>query len=188
METFLLFVIYSFFGCVLEDGYHLLINGKYMSKRTLINLPLCPVYGISCILLSALNRPHDSVILLFCTGFVAVSSVELAFYLMSQKLYGVRMWDYSGLKYQFMGGISLKYSIMWGILNIVFARVADPVFRNGVAAIGYNVKPLLCAFVAVYLCADVKQTHIELKKFKNGEESLVSTKLKYIKLNNSQTV
>ena len=37
MEVFLLFMLYSFFGCVLEEGYHFLLNGRYMSKRMLLN-------------------------------------------------------------------------------------------------------------------------------------------------------
>ncbi len=184
MEAFLLFMLYSFFGCVLEDAYYFALHRRYMSKRMLINLPLCPVYGISCLLLEMANRSGDSAVLLFCTGFVVVSAAELVFYLVSQRAYGVRMWDYSGLRFQFMGGISLVYSVMWGVCNIFFARVLDPMCRRWITSLPHIGKLLAAAFLAAYLYADLKQTHLELKKLSKGEESLIPTKLKYIKSNN----
>ncbi len=184
MEIFLLFVLYSFFGCILEEVYYFVLHREYMSKRMLINLPLCPVYGIACLLLGTANRQDDSAAMLFCTGFLVVSATELAFYLVSRRVYGVRLWDYSGLRFQLMGGISLVYSVMWGFCNIFFAKVLDPMCRVWVGALPQSAKLLLTAFLAAYLYADLKQTHIELKKFSSGEKSLISDKLKYIKLNN----
>lgn len=184
MEVFLLFVLYSFFGCVLENAYYYALHGKYISKRTLINLPLCPVYGIATLALWAVNGKTENPLLLFANGFFTVSAVELAFYLISQKVYAVKWWDYSGQRVNFMGGISLFYSILWGLLNILFARLLHPVCYGWIAALPRNAKLLCGLFLAVYIISDLKATHRELVKRKNGEDNCISEKFLYLKHNN----
>ena len=183
MEVFLLFALYSFFGCVLEDGYGYARTGRYVSKRTLINLPLCPVYGIAGVTLAAVNSTTNPAVL-FLNGFFAVSAVELAFYLISQRVYGIKWWDYSGLKFNFMGGISLYYSAMWGLLNIVFALWVHPFFSAWVTGMPHAAKLITGMFAIVYILSDVRETHAELMKYKHGEKSLVTERFLYIKNDN----
>ncbi len=184
MEVFLLFVLYSFFGCVLENLYHFLLHKEYISKRTLIKLPLCPVYGIAALVLLAVNGETQNPLLLFANGFFAVSAVELCFYLVSERIYNIKWWDYSARKMNFMGGVSAFYSVLWGFLNIIFALWVHPVCGGWIFALSGNAKLLCGLFLAVYLVADVKETHRELIKRKNGESNAVSETLLYLKYNN----
>lgn len=183
MEVFLLFVLYSFFGCVLEDAYYFLLHGRYVSKQTMLTLPLCPVYGAAAIVLAAVNNTKSPV-LLFVNGFLAVSAVELGFYLVSERLYGIKWWDYSHLRVNLFGGVSLFYSCMWGLLNILFGLYAHPVCAAWVHHLGTGEKMLAGVFAAVYFLADLKQTHKELIKYKNGIKSLVTEKFQCIRDNN----
>ncbi len=183
MEVFLLFTIYSFFGCVMEDAYAYALSGRYVSKRTLLNLPLCPVYGIAAVMLAAVNTMANPIIL-FLNGFFIVSAVELAFYLISERIYGIKWWDYSGLKINFMGGISLFYSTMWGFLNIGFALWVHPYFAAWVRGLPHTAKLITGLFAAVYVLGDVRETHAELMKHKRGGKSLVTERFLYIKDNN----
>lgn len=185
MELFLLFVLYSFFGCVLENIYYYIHHGKYVSKRTLLNLPLCPVYGIAALTLAAADKGiENNLFLLFVTGFLAVSAVELAFYLACRRVYGIKWWDYSGMRINLMGGVSLYYSVMWGVLNIAFIKLVHPYCAAAVQMMSRTSKMYLSLFLGVYLLADLRQTHSELIKYKNGEKSLVPEKFLYLLNNN----
>lgn len=184
MELFLFFVLYSFFGCVLENVYYLVLHKKYISKRTLLSLPLCPVYGVACLVLLIVNGTTQNIFVLFLNGFFAVSAVELLFYLISDRLYGVKWWDYSEHRINLMGGVSLCYSIMWGLLNIVFAWVIHPAVRVWILSVPRLLKLYAGLFLAVYFLADLKETHNELLKHKKGEKSLVFEKFSYLKVNN----
>lgn len=184
MEVFLLFVLYSFFGCVLENIYHFLLHKEYISKRTLINLPLCPVYGIAALVLWAVNGGTRSPLLLFVNGFLSVSAVELCFYLVSIWAYDIKWWDYSCRKMNFMGGISLFYSLLWGGLNIVFAQVVHPLCRGWIFSLPRNTRLLCGLFMAVFLVADLKETHRELIKRKRGESNIINEKFLYLGRNN----
>lgn len=183
MEVFLLFILYSFFGCVMEDVYHFVLNGQYISKRTMLNLPLCPVYGIAAIVLSVVNNTKNPM-LLFVNGFFAVSAVELMFYLVSKRIYGIKWWDYSNHRINLFGGISLKYSVLWGTINIVFALVVHPACKMWINSLPNMSKLLLGVFAAVYFRSDLKTTHRELLKYKMGAENLAVEKFRYIKNNN----
>lgn len=183
MEVFLLFLLYSFFGCVLEDIYNYILHGGYVSKRTMLGLPLCPVYGMAALTLSAVNA-SDNPAILFANGFFAVSAVELAFYLISDRVYGIKWWDYSGRKFNIFGGICLMYSLMWGVVNIFFALFVRPVCEMWVHGMSTDKKIILATFGAVYFFADLRKTHIELKRYKNGEKTVIFDKFKYIKRKN----
>lgn len=183
MEVFLLFMLYSFFGCVLEDVYHLVISGRYVSKRTMLSLPLCPVYGAAAIVLAAVNNT-DNPILLFVNGFFAVSAVELMFYLISERIYGIKWWDYSNLRINLFGGISLAYSVMWGMINIVFALFVHPACSVWIKTLPNTAKLFGGVFSAVYFWSDLKETHRELLKYKIGAENRINEKFRYIKNNN----
>lgn len=180
MEVFLLFVLYSFFGCVLEDGYYLARKRKYVSKRTLISLPLCPVYGVAMLTLGEVNGNTENPLFLFLNGFLAVSAVELAFFIISKELYDIKWWDYSKSKVNLMGGVNLFYSCTWGALNIIFAKTVQPLSRAWLATLPRAVKTVLGVFLAVYLFSDIKKTHLELLKRKRGNDNVIDAKFLYL--------
>lgn len=180
MEAFLLFLIYSLFGCGLEELYNFLLSGEYMSKRTLLKLSLCPVYGIAGLVLLGVNLTENP-ILLFFNGFFAVSAVELAFFLLSERIYGIRWWDYSAYKFNLFGGICFFYSVIWGVLNIFLALILNPFLVSAVYSVEPGVKLLLGIFSGVYLAADIRDTHRELMKRKRGEKNTISRYFLYIK-------
>lgn len=184
MEVFLLFALYSFFGCVLEDAYFLLLHRRYVSKRTLLNLPLCPVYGVAAIVLMSVNGDTQNPIILFINGFLTVSAVELSFFLVSEKMYNIRWWDYSGYKLNFMGGICIFYSVIWGVLNIIFAKALHPAVNRWISGFSDAEGLLWGLFLAIYIFADFKETHKELVKHKNGEVNRIFEKFVYLKRNN----
>ncbi len=184
MEVFLFFAIYAFLGCAAENVYHLILHKRYVSKRTLLTLPMCPIYGIAALLLLAVNGKTQNLLLLFCAGFLTVSAAELIFYLISLRVYGIKWWDYSDLKINFMGGVSLFYSTLWGILNIVFAKILHPAVAEFIGAIPENTKILCGIFLMVFFAADAENTHKELLKYKKGEKNLIKSNFLYLKNNN----
>lgn len=183
MEDFLLFLVYSLFGCVLEDAYNFMHTGEYVSKRTLLTLPLCPVYGLAGIMLAAVNRTENPMGL-FMNGVCAVSALELAYYLISLRVYGIKWWDYSAHKFNLYGGICPYYSVMWGLINIPFALWIHPSVSVWVSGLTQNTRLIAGAFAGVYVLADMKRTHAELLKYKNGEKNLITERFLYIKSNN----
>jgi uncharacterized protein len=60
--------------------------------------------------------------------WIGTTLFELLSGFLAEKLFGRRLWDYSDLKYQFRGLISLRYSIYWIILSFCFELLLFPLY------------------------------------------------------------
>lgn len=121
------FFIFSASGWILETLYSRLTYGRFISKQTLLTLPLCPIYGTGAVLFDVFLTPvADSVILLFCGGFLLASSLELTVFLLSEKFFDIKWWDYSENFANLMGGVSAFYSLAWGLLSVIAVKFLIP--------------------------------------------------------------
>ena len=56
---------------------------------------------------------------------LAVTSVEFIFGIVFNIILRMQVWDYSGVPFNFLGQICLLYTVIWGILGLVFVPLAD---------------------------------------------------------------
>lgn len=123
---FLLFIIYSFVGWVIEiitEYYH---HKRFVNRGFLIG-PYCPIYGAaSVIMILFLNKYIDDPIALFVMALVICSIIEyLASYVM-EKLFNARWWDYSNNKFNINGRICLETMIPFGFGGLLLMYFINP--------------------------------------------------------------
>lgn len=124
------FVVYSFAGWIIEELYCLWVTGGFKTDGFLIG-PFKPMYGITGVLLILFSRYFDKnivVILILC--FLVPSIVEGVSGYGLKMLFGKQYWDYSILKYNFYGLVSLKFSIYWMLLSFVGLYFVEPIVYN----------------------------------------------------------
>ena len=56
---------------------------------------------------------------------VAVTAIELLFGVIFNITLGMQVWDYSGMKFNFLGQICPQFSLMWVGLSLIFLPLAD---------------------------------------------------------------
>ena len=56
---------------------------------------------------------------------LAVTSVEFIFGIVFNIILRMQVWDYSGVPLNFLGQICLLYTVIWGILGLIFVPLAD---------------------------------------------------------------
>lgn len=139
---FLLFLIYSFIGWIMEVGCKLVERKKIINRGFLIG-PYCPIYGSGAILITLLLKNFiNQPVLLFITAIVICGILEyLTSYLM-EKIFHLRWWDYSRRKFNINGRICLNTIIPFGILGMVIMYIANPFFFKllyAIPAIGLNI-------------------------------------------------
>lgn len=177
MDYILYFFIFSFLGWVLETVYASVLHRRYISKQTLIRLPMCPVYGLGAVAMIITLRPvSDSWILLFCGGFFVASSVEYLIALYYEHYFSVSWWDYRNDQGNLNGKVCAKLSLIWGIMAIVFFEIIFPFTEQLVLQTSSYLKLLLCVFLILYFYRDYRDTLREIKKFSGGEPSLAKGK------------
>lgn len=157
-EIVWLFFVYSFLGWAME-----VVHGVY-GKRKLINHGflngiVCPVYGFSMVFLSVfLDSLREGWFYLFLGCMIVSSVIELITGVILEKVFQIRMWDYSNMKFQVGGYVCLKYAILWGILGMLLIKLANPFFLSIIHEIPQLVGEILLIVFNILLVVDTVTT------------------------------
>lgn len=121
------FTIFSIIGLIIETTYCYITSGQIESRKGLIIGPFCPIYGLGAgAIIAAFGNTNKNAKELFIQGFLFGSIVEYTISFALEAIYGMRFWEYSYLKYNLNGRISLVYSIFWGILTAILIKYISP--------------------------------------------------------------
>lgn len=124
------FIIYSFMGWIIEEVYCFCITGKFKEDGFLIG-PFKPMYGITVSILIILKNyfsDYTTLILIFC--FFTPSIIEYISGYLLKEIFNKVYWDYSNLKYNFKGLVSLKFSISWTLMTFFGLKYIEPSLLN----------------------------------------------------------
>ena len=152
---FLLYFIYSIIGWFLEIGLAFYEHKKFVNRGFLIG-PYCPIYGVGCLLLTILlskyiNEP--GVIFAFSI-FICATLEYLTSYLM-EKIFKLRWWDYSNMKFNINGRICLETLIPFGIIGVLVVKYISPFLINTVNSINFNVLVIINIIILSILITDI---------------------------------
>ncbi len=117
-KLFIGFIVFSFLGWCLEVAYGLVFSKRFINRGFLIG-PLCPIYGVGCVLLYLLlGGLAKNPIILALASMVICSVLEyFASYIM-ERIFKTRWWDYSNKKFNINGRICLEMAVPFGLLGL----------------------------------------------------------------------
>jgi len=155
---FLLLMLYSFLGWCGEMVYCSIGQRRLCEKRGFLNGPLCPIYGHGALLvLCVLHGGCASPIWTFALGAVLTSAVEYVTSFAMERLFHMRWWDYSKMKFNINGRVCLLNSLLFGLACVLLCHVIHPAVEWRVAYLVLRTKagiPLAMALSLVYF-ADI---------------------------------
>ncbi|MFU7517582.1 putative ABC transporter permease [Clostridium sp. HCS.1] len=124
------FILYSAVGFFIEGVYSYIINGTF-KKEGFLKGPYKPMYGIAFTILVLLDYYYNLSILTRVIVYLIVpTSIEFISGYLLLKIFNERYWDYSDLKFNFMGLITLKFTIYWAVLCYIGIRFFQPTINN----------------------------------------------------------
>lgn len=144
------FLLYSFGGYLLEKAFAYAAHAKNQTRKCLLLLPLCPVYGLGMTAVLALPEPLRTGPVLLLTGAAVTTAVEYAYHWVCEAALGVQFWDYTGVPGNLHGRVCLRASACWGVL----AAAALWLFQPGVAALAARVPPVVTLAAMLVFTAD----------------------------------
>lgn len=152
---FLLFIIYSFIGWLLEVIYGLITRKKFINCGFLIG-PICPIYGFSAIfiIIYLVKYKNDPIVVFILGAFICTLLEYITSYLM-EKLFKVRWWDYSNFKFNINGRVCLYFSSMFGIGAILTICFINPIIINIVNLIPNTLMIIISIILLVLFLLDV---------------------------------
>jgi len=124
------FIIYSFIGWIIEETYSFIITGKF-KKDGFLNGPFKPMYGIAVTFLILCNEILDiNGIPLILLCFLIPTTVEYISGCTLKHIFNKIYWDYSDLKYNIHGFVTLKFSLYWTLLSFIGIYFLQPAVYN----------------------------------------------------------
>lgn len=125
-EYFLLFIIYSFIGWFMELIYAGIIDKKITNRGFLIG-PICPIYGVGCVLIIILLSDFKSHPLgLFTLAIVIASILEYFTSYFMEKMFKARWWNYTQNKFNINGRICLETMVPFGLIACLVMYIVNP--------------------------------------------------------------
>jgi uncharacterized membrane protein len=120
------FIYYSFLGYLVEKAYARATGAEKQTRKCLLLLPLCPVYGLAMAALLAMPEPLLRSWRVIVTGAVVTTAVEYGVHWAYEALLHVHFWDYTGVRGNLKGRVCLPFTLAWGALSAVAVWLFQP--------------------------------------------------------------
>lgn len=171
-----IFCLFSVVGWVLELGFRSITTKKLVNPGFMTGC-VVPLYGFGAVILNLVCNlfvPIESeykVIIIFVLSIILLSILECITGYILLKFFKLRLWDYSKLKYNYKGFICLEFSILWGLLSLIFYTFVFPwineFYMNFVSnSVGLFLLGLFVGIFLIDLCVSINLLN-KLTKYAN---------------------
>lgn len=164
---FLLFVLYSFGGWIVECIWTYFMKRKLENRGFLFG-PICPIYGVGSLICVLLIGPlHLSWPLEFLLMVVLCDIIEYITSVVLEKIYNVRWWDYTTASVLHLNGrISLETSIGFGVGGIFILHLIQPFFLNLLSLLNLPALLVTSSILFIIFVADILLSMIAISNIK----------------------
>lgn len=171
-RLFLLFIIYSIIGWIIEMFAVRVETGKWANRGYLIG-PACPIYGFGCIaIIKLLSAYADRPLALMVLSLFVCSTVEYFVSYLIEKLFKLRLWDYHDKKYNINGRICLEFAIPFALLGALVIYAINPFLNNMLDYIPSNISNIIAIIASIILFIDTIISSNVLLKIKSATNNL----------------
>ena len=164
---FLIFIVYSIVGWLLEITVGLLQKHRFVNRGFLIG-PICPIYGTGALLITFCLSPLHNPIVIFFASVLICATLEYSTSVIMEKLFHVRWWDYSDRPFNLNGRICLEALIVFGIGGTLVTLIFSPALYHVLSslpdvalytlALIFVIALLTDAFLSLYLIKGFRVT------------------------------
>lgn len=152
-----LFFLGAFLGDITETIFCYATTGRLMSRSSVVYGPFSIVWGLGCMLLTAIlyqyrNR-SDRYIFVF--GTVLGGAYEYICSVFTELVFGTVFWDYSAIPFNLGGRINLLYCFFWGIAAVVWLKILYPLFSGLIEKIPKKAGVPICRFLILFMIFDM---------------------------------
>ncbi len=125
------YLIFSFFLIsiicwILEIGYSLVIRNKFVLPGAWYG-PYCPIYGLTFLLLLAIFKKEDNILINIIKIALTVTIMEYIISFISDTVFHNIIWDYSNKFLNLNGRICLEMSTIFTLLGTIMMYTLLPI-------------------------------------------------------------
>ena len=161
VKTVYWFFLYGCIGWGVEVVYAAIKEHKLVNRGFLCG-PICPIYGFGMVGLvysvSLIPMPASgsmSAVAIFFIGMILTTAIELVGGWALFKIYHIRWWDYSNMKFNLGGYICPQFSLLWGLGSVLMIKVVHPLLARGSNPMPFKVMLIIDIIAFVLFVVDV---------------------------------
>lgn len=161
VKTVYWFFLYGCIGWGVEVVYAAIKTHKLVNRGFLCG-PICPIYGfgmvglVYCIdLIPMPDSGSMSAVAIFFIGMALTTAIELVGGWALFKLYHIRWWDYSNMKFNLGGYICPQFSLLWGLGSVLMIKVVHPLLARGSNPMPFKIMLILDIVLLIFFIVDV---------------------------------
>jgi len=154
-SLFLYFSVSSLLGWILETAFrsfkdHHWVNAGFLSG------PFVPIYGFGALAIAGLSAflRQESWFAYWTLVLLSPSLIEYAVSLLLEKLFGLRLWDYSAEPFNLKGRVCLSFSLVWGLLTALTVILYEPATTRLIASLSPTTRAFASGALAMYFAMD----------------------------------
>lgn len=162
-----LFFIGAFLGDITETIFCFFTMGRLMSRSSVVYGPFSIVWGLGCMLLTALlYRYKDKKIrYIFAAGVILGGIYEYICSVFTEIMFGTVFWDYSGFSLNLGGRINLLYCLFWGVAAVVWLKLIYPKLSALIEKIPIRPGTILCNCLIIFMIGNMIISSLALARY-----------------------
>ena len=162
-----LFFLGAFLGDITETIFVFVTAGKLMSRSSMVYGPFSIVWGLGCMLLTAILYQYrdrsDSFIFVF--GTVMGGAYEYICSVFTEIVFGTVFWDYSKIPFNLGGRINLLFCFFWGIAAVVWMKLLYPFISKWIEKIPKKTGTWVTWILIVFMVFDIGVTALAMNRY-----------------------
>lgn len=160
--VFLIFLIGSIVGYIIETIVVLVQKGYLESRQGLIYGPFTPVYGIGLVLFYEFfkNMKNKNRIQVFLLSMLLGGMIEYLCSFFQEKLFGTVSWDYSNWLFNINGRTTLIHCTYWGIGGLIYFLWLEPVLPKIELRLKKYTAKVLITGIAIFMIFNIAITYM----------------------------
>lgn len=168
-SLFWLFLFGSIAGFILEGLWCILRKGAWESHPATVWGPFCIIYGFgaAAVYLISTVMTGKRPLLQFILFSVSGAMVEYFGSLLQETVFGSTSWDYSSHFMNIEGRVSLKMAAAWGVLGMIFVRLAFPLLVRVLEKMEDKFWRIGCLALSVFMAVNLLLSAAAVMRWKN---------------------
>ena len=164
----LTFVIYAFIGYICEVVYCSVGQRKLVNRGFLYG-PWLPIYGCGGLIVNIFLIPlRNYPFLVFILGMILTSIVEYIGSWGLEKIFSIKLWDYSRHWGNINGRVCLLNSSLFGVMSVSLVYLVQPWIDTVINLVPYVIQYYLADVLRLLFAVDLTMSVIKMSAFKKA--------------------
>ncbi len=162
------FLVFSIIGYISEVIY-CSVGQRHLVNRGFLYGPYLPIYGFGGMVVKICLVPlSEYPVLVFLMGMILTSIIEYIGSWGLEKLFDIKLWDYSRKFMNIHGRVCLLNSTLFGVMGLACVYFAEPRLNVLIAKIPDAVRHYAAEFIILMLAVDTTLSVVKMNAFKNA--------------------